>query len=333
MDSSFTLTAVGDALCHKSIYNYFKTKNGHDFTEIFSRYDLNKDNLNYINIESLIGGEELGLAGSIPKIVGHTRQEHFNSPKEFADSIVKHGFNLISLANNHTLDKDEKGVLNSLSYWSKQPVTYAGSYKNKSDRFKKRVYEKNGIKYAFFAYTMKYNTKENFNEHPYYRNDWDKTLVKRDIESVRGEVDLIIVSMHWGTENTFTPNQDQIEAATFLANLGVDIVLGAHSHCVQPVQYIGKTLVAYSLGNFIAQQLHNPTHSRIGVELNLKIVKNNSISIKPDFRLLYMYYTENYKNFKIIPFDNLTYKELPNKDLLKKTYSNVVNKYKVFGNI
>ena len=330
---SFTLTAVGDALCHKSIYQYFKTKDGYDFTPLFSKYNLNKDNLNYINIESLIGGKELGFAGPIIKMVNYTRQEHFNAPKEFADAIVGHGFNLISLANNHTLDGDENGVLNTLKYWSKQPVIYAGSYKNQKERFEKHVYEKNGIKYAFFAYTMKYNAKENFKDHSYYRNDWDEELVKQDIESVKKEVDLIIVSMHWGTESTFTPNPDQIKAANFLAQLGVDIVLGMHSHCIQPVQYIGKTLVVYSLGNFIAQQLHNPTNTRIGLELNLKITKSDKIIIKPNFRLLYMYYTEDYKDFKIIPFNHLTDKELPNKEVLRKAYSDVVNKYKVFRNI
>lgn len=331
---SFTLTAVGDALCHESIYQYFKTKDGYDFTSLFSKYKLNKDNLNYVNVESIIGGKELGLAGSISKLEGNTYQAHFNSPEEFGDVLVKQGFNLMSLANNHVLDMDESGVINSLKYWSKQPVIYAGSYKNKKDRFEKHVYEKNGIKYAFFAYTMKYNTKQNFQNHPFYRNDWDEELIKKDISAVRDEVDLIIVSVHWGSEHTFTPNQDQRNAATFLAEQGVDIVLGMHSHCVQPVQFIGNTLVAYSLGNFIAQQLHDPTDSRIGLELNVNVVKkNNTITLKPEFRLLYMYYTQDYKKFKVIPFDELSLNQLPNKKLLQKTYSDVVNKYKVFGNI
>lgn len=329
---SFTLTAVGDALCHESIYNFFKTKDGYDFTNLLSKYDLNKDNLNYVNVESLIGGKELGIMGSISKREENTYQHHFNSPEEFGDVLVKQGFNLMSLSNNHVLDMDEEGVKNSLKYWSKQPVICAGSYENEKDRFKKHIYVKNGIKYAFFAYTMKYNTKKNFPSHPYYRNDWDEKLIKQDIESIKNDVDLIIVSVHWGSEHTFTPNHEQINAANFLAGLGVHIVLGMHSHCVQPVQRIGDTIVAYSLGNFIAQQQHNPTDSRIGLELNIDIKKyKDGIHLKPWYRLLYIYYTEDYKDFAVIPFDKLNYEQLPNKDLLQVTYSNVVNKYNIFS--
>lgn len=330
VSKSLTLTAVGDSLCHKSIYNFFKTDTGYDFTELFSKYDLNKNNLNYVNIESLIGGEKLGLMGSVFKREQFTEQPHFNSPTELGDALVKKGFNLMSLANNHTLDVDEKGVLSSLDYWDKQPVVHAGSYRNDKERFKKHIYNKNGIKYAFFAYTMKYNTKDNFKNHPYYRNDWDKDLVKQDIESVRKDVDIIIVSIHWGYEHTFTENKDQIEAANFLAELGVDIVLGMHSHCVQPVRFIGNTLVAYSLGNFIAQQKYNRTDSRIGLELTVEITKTDKIHLKPSYRLLYMYYTDDYKDFKIIPWEKLTEKELNNKDVIGKAYADVVNKYKIF---
>lgn len=328
---SFTLTAVGDALLHKEIYRYFKTDSGYDFTDLFSRYPLDKNNLNYVNVESLIGGSELGVKGSILKREENTYQPHFNSPREFGDALVNHGFNLMSLANNHVLDEDEPGVLNSLKYWGKQPVVCAGSYKDDNDRFKKRVYEKNGIKYAFFAYTMKHNTKKNFPNHPFYRNDWDEKLVELDIKSIRNEVDLIIVSIHWGEEHTFTQNQTQIKAAEYLASLGVDIVLGMHSHCVQPVQYIGKTLVAYSLGNFIARQLYDLTDSRVELELTVKVTKeNNNITLDPSFRLLYMYYSDDYKHFKVIPFDDLNETELPNKDCIERTYSDIVNKYKIF---
>lgn len=328
---TFTLTAVGDALCHDSIYNYFKTDTGYDFSKLFTQYKLDKTGLNYVNMESIIGGNELGLHGSLKKLENDTYQPHFNCPKELGDAIVRKGFNLISLSNNHTLDMDELGVVNSLKYWESQPVITAGSYKSEEDRFEKKIYEKNGIKYAFFAYTMKRNSKNNFSKHPYYRNDWDEELVRKDIEAVRSEVDLVIVSMHWGYEHTFTQNPDQIKAAEFLSSLGVDIVLGMHSHCVQPVQYIGKTLVVYSMGNFIAQQLYNRTDSRVGLEIKIKVIKDKKITLEPSFKLLYMYYTKDYKKFRIIPWEKLTDNQLPNKDYIGETYSKIVNKYNVFA--
>lgn len=327
-NSSLTITAVGDVLAHEPLFDFFKTDDGYDFSPLLKRYKLNPDNLNYYNQESIIGGKELGVYGSFWKRENLTDQPHFNSPEEFGDLMIDKGFNLVSLANNHVLDMDGKGVLNSLRYWNTKDVITAGQYKNDKDRFTVRTYEKNGISYAFFSYTQKINTKYNDPRHPYFRNDYDAELVKKDIESVRDKVDLVIVAIHWGIEHTFTPNEEQRETAKYLSDLGVDIIIGHHSHCVQTVDKIGKTLVIYSLGNFIACQDTTKVSTRIGLEMTINVSKSKrGITIRPMGRLTYLYSTEDNKDFSIRYLDTIPKRLLPNRDILLKEYWRSVTRY------
>jgi poly-gamma-glutamate synthesis protein (capsule biosynthesis protein) len=325
---SFTIQAVGDVLAHKPLFEFFKTDGGYDFSPLLKRYKVNPDNLNYYNQESIIGGKKLGVYGSFEKVENLTPQPHFNSPEEFGDFMIDKGFNLVSLANNHVLDMDGKGVVNSLRYWKTKDVISAGQYKNEKYRFTTHTHEKNGITYAFFSYTQKINCKYNDPEHPYFRNDYDPDLVKRDIESVRDKVDVVIVAIHWGSEHTFTPNEKQRETAQYLADLGVDIIIGHHSHCVQTVDRIGKTLVIYSLGNFIACQDTTSVSTRIGLEMTIKVSKSKrGITILPQGRLTYLYSTEDNKDFSIRYLDTIPKNLLPNRDILLKEYWRSVTRY------
>ena len=199
--NSFKLTAVGDALCSEKIYKSFENNGRYDFSGLLSELTIDENNLNYYNQESLIGGKNLGLCGSISKQINNHKQAHFNSPHEFAEEIIKNNFNMVSLSNNHTLDKNIMGVKHSLNFWKDKGVITAGSYKEYNDDIiLNHIHEKNGIKFAFFSYTTKINSKYNYNNLPYLRHDFNYQSVKHDIELVKDKVDLIIVAMHWGNE-------------------------------------------------------------------------------------------------------------------------------------
>ena len=144
MDAS--LVMVGDALIHSTVYNDAYTGDGYDFKPMLKEIKpLIKDyDLKYYNQETILGGTELGLS-NYPR---------FNSPYEVGDAFIDAGFNLVSLATNHTMDKGEQGVINSLNYWnSKDDVYMAGSYLSFEDRDKPVIKEINGITYSFFSYT------------------------------------------------------------------------------------------------------------------------------------------------------------------------------------
>lgn len=323
-EMSASLFMVGDALIHSTIYMDAKTTDGsYDFKPMLEKIKpiASKYDLEYYNQETVLGGVELGLS-NYPR---------FNSPYEVGDAFIDSGFNLVSLATNHTMDKGEQGVLNSLSYWSKQPnVLTAGSYTSFEDRDKKVIKEINGIKYAFFSYTTWTNGLETPTGKEYLNNVYSEELAKNDIERVKDEVDVIIVAMHWGTEYSKGISDSQVEIANYLSNLGVDIIIGSHPHVVEPIEFIGKTMVIYSLGNFISDQIgvERLTGLMVNVNIHKTVEKDNTtISLEnPEAELIYTYSAANprKRNFLVYPYSELNDDILPGYKEYYNTYKNVV---------
>ena len=327
-----SLIMVGDNLIHDKIYNYAKNDNGYDFKPILENIKpiVSKYDLAYYNQETILGGSDIGVS-SYPS---------FNSPYEVGDAMIDCGFNLVSLATNHTLDRGEKAILNSRKYWDskKDKVMAVGSYSSYEDRNKIDIREVNGIKYTMLNYTYGTNGIQVPNGKDYLVNIWPvtginplndnkyqeyKKIVKEDIDRVRDKVDLLMVAMHWGVEYQDMPNKYQEDAAKYLNSLGVDIIIGAHPHVVQPVTWINNTLVIYSLGNFLSAHEVVNMSNRVGLMTSVDIIlKDNKIELSNlNNELLYTYYTNDYKDFKIIPFSKINSNYLSN-------YKDVYDKYK-----
>ncbi len=346
-----SLIAVGDNLIHSSVYKdaaRLANGNGYDFKpmityikEIVSTYDIA-----YYNQETILGGTELGLAD----------YPTFNSPYEAGDAMIDAGFNLVSLATNHTMDSGKKAVENSCKYWqSKDNVLTSGSYCSEEERNEINIKEVNNITYTMLNYTYGTNGMPVAND--YLVNVWPtdidninnpetdtkyqayKEQVKEDINKVRDKVDFLIVAMHWGVEYTHEPTAYEKDMASYLASLGVNLIIGTHPHVIQPVTWIDDTLVIYSLGNFISAQYQNKstcTNYKCTTELmtSLKIekdIKDNQTTIKitnVENELLYNYYNQStWRDFKVIPFSNPIIKEyLPNYKEVYNTYKQVVQK-------
>lgn len=318
-----SMALVGDALYHTSVYKDGLQSDGtynYDKQLTYIKDLLENYDLAYYNQESILGGKELGLS-TYPR---------FNSPYEVGDAYVKAGFNLISLANNHTLDRGEKAVLNSLNYWkTKNDIMTAGSYSSVEDRTRSHVATKNNITYAFLSYTTLTNGLRVPEGKDYLVNVYSDEKAKADIEALPDNVDIIIVAIHWGIEYSHTPSEQQRTIANYLSNLGVDIIAGTHPHVIQPVEHINNTVVFYSLGNFISSQ--KGIDRLIGLFGSLDITKTvekeqitvNIDNIRGD--LLYTYF-RNYRNYTVIPFCNLDYSNLSNKDALKTKFEAYINK-------
>jgi len=246
-----SMVMVGDALMHMPVNSNYKTKNGYDFTGMFKYIKpiVEKYDLAYYNQETMLGGSKLGLAG----------YPQFNSPTEVGKAFVDAGFNLVSLATNHTLDGryryGDKAIINSRTFWNSQEgVIAAGSYTSKEERDEVIIKEVNGIKYALLSYTTSTNGLPVPKGKEYLVNVYNKEQVKIDIEKYRNQVDVLMVAMHWGIEYVHYPVAEQKNIAKYLASLGVNIVIGCHSHVIQPIDIIDDTLVIYSLGNFVSNQ-------------------------------------------------------------------------------
>ena len=316
-----SLVRVGDALIHSNIYLDAKKSDGtYDFKPmleltkpITSKYDLA-----YYNQETILGGTSLGIS-SYPR---------FNSPTEVGDAFLDSGFNLVSLANNHTMDKGEQGVINSLNYWNeKKDVVHAGQYSSFDDRDSVNVYEKNGIKYAFFSYTTWTNGLETTAGKEYLNNVYSNDKAQNDISKVRDSVDVVIVAMHWGNEYSLGVSDKQIEIANYLSSLGVDIIIGSHPHVVEPVEFIGKTLVIYSLGNFISDQegIERLTGLMMSVDIK-KSVESGITTISLDNLKADLVYTYSKygRGFKVYPYSELNNVILPDYREYYEKYKGVV---------
>ena len=317
-----SLVMVGDALIHSTIYEDAYTGDGYDFKPMLKEIKpMIKDyDLKYYNQETILGGTELGLS-NYPR---------FNSPYEVGDAFIDAGFNLVSLATNHTMDKGEQGIINSLNYWnSKDDVYTAGSYLSNEDRDGVVIKEVNGITYSFFSYTTWTNGLETPSGKEYLNNVYSPEKAKEDIEKVREKSDVVIVAMHWGTEYSTSVSATQEEIANYLSSLGVDIIIGSHPHVVEPIAFIGKTMVIYSLGNFISDQegVERLTGLMASVDIH-KTVENDVTTIElrnPKAELLYTHSTYgSERNFVVYPYTSLNDTLLPNYKSYYETYKNIV---------
>jgi len=322
--NKLSLVMVGDCLIHGAVYGDAKNNGVYDFKPMIENLKDHIDSfdLAFYNQESILGGTELGLS-TYPR---------FNSPYEVGDAFRDAGFNLVALANNHTLDRGEKAIINSKNYWNQfDNIITAGSYSSLEDKENIKILEMNGIKYALLSYTDTTNGINTPKGKDYLVNRYSKDLVKSDIEKIRDKVDLLMVSMHFGVEYSHTPNARQREIANYLAELGVDIVIGHHPHVVQPIEFIDNTMVIYSLGNFISAQ--RGIEKLTGLMASVDVVKTTyqgESNLKLENFAAELVYTDSIitsnarYNFKLYRYSQLNDSILPNYKNYQEKYLNIV---------
>ena len=318
---SFSLVMAGDALIHSAVYVDAESGKGYDFNGMLSNIKpiISSYDLAYYNQETILGGIELGLS-TYPR---------FNSPYEVGDAFLNCGFNVVSLANNHTLDRGEKAIINSRKYWNSKDVMVNGSASSLEERNNIDIREKNGITYALLSYTTTTNGLTRKNE--YFVNWYEKESVKKDVESIRDKVDFIMVAMHWGTEYNVGVTSGQKEIAKYLASLDVDLVIGTHPHVIEPAEYIDDTFVIYSLGNIISAQRTDEQLSGLLMSVTVNKVVNTEtgeVSVTVDDPTAQFVYTYSKKTssggrygFKLYPYSMLNETLFPN-------YKTMYNKLK-----
>ncbi|MCI5789332.1 MAG: CapA family protein [Tenericutes bacterium] len=319
------LLMVGDALIHSSVYNDALTEDGnYDFKPMlkYVKPILKSYDLKYYNQETILGGSSLGYS-SYPK---------FNSPVEVGDAFLNAGFNLVSSSNNHTMDKGETGVINSVNYWkSKKNVVFSGQWTSWEERNTNPVYSVNGINYAFFSYTTWTNGLETPVGKEYLNNVYSNEKAYLDISAVKDRADVIIVAMHWGEEYNLDITEEQREIANYLSSLGVNIIIGTHPHVVEPVEYInnGDTLVIYSLGNFISGQIGLDRLTGLMMEVTIKKMVDDDDSVhisivNPKAELVY---TTAPPNIRVYPYSELNDDILLNYQYHYDKYKKIVGEY------
>lgn len=256
-DVSITFTAAGDNLIHPNIYMEAATRatggEEYDFTPMYSEIAdiISAADFAFINQETLMAGEGFEISG----------YPSFNSPQKLGHDLTTLGFDIINIANNHMLDKSAAGLKATMDFWKTLPVTMIGAYYNDADAENIPTIEADGITIALLSYAHHTNgisapagTELNI---PYVNDE----RIKTDLAKAKEISDFIIVSIHWGEENTSQPDDEQKRLAKLISDGGADVILGHHSHTLLPIEWIdradgGRTLCAYSLGNLVSAMMY-----------------------------------------------------------------------------
>ncbi len=269
------IAAVGDIMCHLKEASVSRVQGGYDFFPLFQYVEpyIRKADISIANLETVLAGREKGFTG-FPL---------FNSPDEFCEAAAKCGFNVLTTANNHCIDKGINGLERTIDIIEQNGVFQTGTYRTEEDSKEILILNAKGIKVAILAYTYGVNGLYIPKDKKYSVNLIDFEKIESDIEEARSRnADKIIVSIHWGEEYQRYPNKYQKSIADKIFSAGADIILGSHPHVLQGIEMPeyedinGKTkkkLIIYSMGNFIANQFN--AHTRSGVILYIKLIKNH----------------------------------------------------------
>lgn len=304
-----SVMAVGDNIIHEAVFLDAQKRategEAYDFLPMYDGVSsfIREADIAYINHETPLAGESYGIYG----------YPTFNAPREAAEALIALGFDVINLANNHILDMRVSGARATVEYVQSLPVTEIGAYLDQKDYESIRVTEVNGIRIAWVSFCYGFNN--------YYdpqtsdiiipTMDDDTAIVQR-IEAAGEIADCVIVSAHWGVDDYAPVTDEQRRLAGVMAEAGADVILGHHPHIIQPVEYYTcadgrKTLVAYSLGNFLSTQLYG--RNMVGGMLTFDLVRSDdgNISLEnPFFRLTVTHYSMSRDGLQIYMLEDYT---------------------------
>lgn len=249
-EKRLSFLAAGDNLIHHQIYEYAEDsseQDGYNFLPIYSRVaDIIADaDLAFLNQETMMDDS-----------IFYSGYPCFNTPEAMANDLAALGFDIATIGNNHTYDRGTAAVLSTIKKLNSVGIVTFGAYKDAEDEANIRVITQNGIRIAFLNYTYGTNVRHDGKTSVCVPFIEDGKMIS-DLEKANAISDFVIVSVHWGTENTYEHNSEQKRVAKLLAENGAGIIIGTHPHTLQPIEWIddgkgGKVLCAYSIGNFIS---------------------------------------------------------------------------------
>ena len=305
-------SATGDDLIHDGIFLQAKNRGTDGYYDFSYAYENMRDfytqfDVNWLNQETLVN-DAFDPSG----------YPMFSTPGEITDTLYNLGFRVFSLSNNHSYDKGAAGIEASMAHWAAMPddVVTMGFYN--LETYDNYAYQTvNGITFGYLSYTEHTNglpTPSGTDYGVVYLDDHE--TIAKQIADMRPNCDVLIVSTHMGTEGTHEVNDFQKETAQWLADQGVDVIIGTHPHVVQNAAWLtgangNTTFIVYSLGNFINAQ--SSRDNVIGAILDVYFDKTTqpdgsvSIAIRdPKLHCVISQYEAGYKNIRVVPYSQYT---------------------------
>ncbi|MBR1883301.1 MAG: CapA family protein [Muribaculaceae bacterium] len=250
--NTVNLTFVGDAMQHTPQLVAARTATGnYDYSPCF-RYvedDIRWADYAVVNLECPLGGAP------------YTGYPAFSAPDSYAAQLYKSGFDLFLTANNHCLDRRDKGLRRTISVLDSLGIPHVGTYVNANARHRQVPFITTikGVRFAFLCYT--YGTNGIPVQGDVVVDLIDRNVIARDLEAARAAgAQVLCACLHWGIEYQLQPVESQRSLADWLVEQGVDLIIGGHPHVVEPMEmrhsktYDKDVLLVYSLGNFISNQ-------------------------------------------------------------------------------
>lgn len=281
------MRVVGDIMMHKwQLWEgHDPSSNSYNFDRQFEliQSELQAADITIGNLETTFGGEERGYSG----------YPRFNTPDSLASTLKAAGFDLLTTANNHSMDSNAPGALRTLEVLDELGIEHIGTYKSEEESENIQLRMVNGISFVFLSYTYGTNGIPVPKDLPYLVNLINIEKMKEDIKKAEElSPDFIVVNLHFGEEYQRYPNEKQKELVDELFNAGTDIILGGHPHVIQPME-VRKIIrgdgteetgfVIYSLGNFISSQrtpLDPPRDAGIILNLDFEKIDNEKAVLK-----------------------------------------------------
>jgi poly-gamma-glutamate synthesis protein (capsule biosynthesis protein) len=251
-------------------------------------------NLNIFNLETAITAETKK----------EEKEYNFKTDLSFLKALRSVGFNVATVANNHSYDFGEKGFLDTLQALDKAGIKYVGGGVNSAIAYQGQVFTVKGLRIGVLGLAKVNGGPASIagKEKPGTTNGYDADSTESAITAIKKVSDIVIVLVHWGEEGSFCPRPAEISSARKWQSLGADIIVGSHTHTLQPIRFAKNQLVAYSMGNFIfySSQLENRSTGLL------------KIRISPTKRITY----------EMQPFviNNLTKVPAPSKSVIAATY-------------
>ena len=251
---SVTLIAAGDNLINDTLIAAGQTENGkEDYSSFYANVKsyISAADIAVINQETLLGGSEFEYTG----------YPLYNTPWAVGEAAIDAGFDVFTCATEHSMDMGFAGIQQENRFFEEhQEVVHTGAYATEEASKSITYFEKNNITFALLNYTFGTTGASVPDDKQWCVSVMDKDKITADVKAAQSQADVVIAFPHWGTEYSTAVSNYQKEYVKLFSNLGVDIVIGSHPHVLQKVEWVAnkktgkKTLVYYSLGNFVSYQ-------------------------------------------------------------------------------
>ena len=240
------LLAVGDVMLGRYIAKVMNSRGAdYPFQEVAA--NLKRGDIVFGNLEAVVCDD--GLAPVFPD-----KPFNFHASPSAAKALKTAGFHVMSLANNHAMDYGPEALAETRRLLEENGIIAFGAGEDIAAARTSVIITAKGVRFAFLGYGVAHSRRVYARRSGPGIAPIEINMIRKDIEAIRGKVDVLVVSLHWGKEYDTIPSQKQRQEAHQIIDWGADLILGHHPHVMQGIETYKGKVIAYSLGNFVFDQ-------------------------------------------------------------------------------